>query len=301
MAIGKNIKQLRINKNLTQKELAEKLNVTYQGISRWENDEVEPSIDTLTQMAQVFECSLDEIFGTKPIEKPKPQVIEKVIIKESEPKIIEKVVEKESKPVLAVCEKCNNPIFEADGLHRIEVPVTIRNGRTTHKEIKTSILCTDCNNQRLKEEQEKKDAEEKERKDGILSRRKKSFIISSIFSALFVILSISSFIKADFASGIVGLIFAFMIFAFVSCIVLNNTFLNEMWLEMASWGFVKFPGVIFEFSIDGLIFLIAIKALFWVLGILIGLFCVALATFVYFILSIFVYPFALKRNLNFIS
>ena len=156
MAIGKNIKQLRINKNLTQKELAEKLNVTYQGISRWENDEVEPSIDTIKQMAEVFECSLDEIFGTKPIEKPEPQVIEKVIIKESEPKIIEKVVEKESKPVLGVCEKCNKPIFEADGLHRIEVPVIIRNGRTNHTEIKTSILCTDCNNQRLKEEQEKK-------------------------------------------------------------------------------------------------------------------------------------------------
>ena len=49
--IGEKIKSLRLENSLTQKELAEKLYVTAQAVSRWENNEVEPSISTIAEIA----------------------------------------------------------------------------------------------------------------------------------------------------------------------------------------------------------------------------------------------------------
>ena len=63
MKIGKKIQQLRKEKEMTQRDLANRLNVSPQAISRWENDEVEPSIETLSQMSEIFSVSLDELFG----------------------------------------------------------------------------------------------------------------------------------------------------------------------------------------------------------------------------------------------
>ncbi|MEG0529417.1 MAG: helix-turn-helix transcriptional regulator, partial [Bacilli bacterium] len=42
--IGDNIRRLRLKNGFTQKELAEKLFVTGQAVSRWENGDVEPSL-----------------------------------------------------------------------------------------------------------------------------------------------------------------------------------------------------------------------------------------------------------------
>ena len=63
MTIGERVLQLIHEKGMTQKALAEELNVTSQAVSRWENDEVEPSISTISQMAELFDCSIDELFG----------------------------------------------------------------------------------------------------------------------------------------------------------------------------------------------------------------------------------------------
>ena len=48
--LGEKIKTLRSKNSLTQKDLAEKLYVTAQAVSRWENNEVEPSITTLPSL-----------------------------------------------------------------------------------------------------------------------------------------------------------------------------------------------------------------------------------------------------------
>ncbi len=61
--IGEKIRELRNQKRMTQKDLAEQLNVTAQAVSRWENNEVEPSLETLGQMASIFEITMDELFG----------------------------------------------------------------------------------------------------------------------------------------------------------------------------------------------------------------------------------------------
>ena len=61
--IGKRISNLRKNKNLTQQELADLINVSDKTISKWENDLGLPSVDILPKLIKVLETSLDYIIS----------------------------------------------------------------------------------------------------------------------------------------------------------------------------------------------------------------------------------------------
>ena len=58
-----NIKSLRLQKGLKQQELAEKLSITQRKVSYWEQGKVEPDIDMLWEIADLFEISVDELIG----------------------------------------------------------------------------------------------------------------------------------------------------------------------------------------------------------------------------------------------
>ncbi len=62
MELGKKIKQLRTNKGVTQDALANALGVTYQAVSRWENETTMPDISLLPQISVFFGVSIDELF-----------------------------------------------------------------------------------------------------------------------------------------------------------------------------------------------------------------------------------------------
>ena len=59
--IGENIKYFRTKMNLTQDKLAEKLNVTRQAISKWENNKGEPDLDMLSSIATALEVSVENL------------------------------------------------------------------------------------------------------------------------------------------------------------------------------------------------------------------------------------------------
>ena len=61
--IGKRIAQNRKRLGLTQDALAEKLGVTAQAVSKWENDQSCPDITTLPKLAAIFGISTDELLG----------------------------------------------------------------------------------------------------------------------------------------------------------------------------------------------------------------------------------------------
>ncbi|MBQ2864588.1 MAG: helix-turn-helix transcriptional regulator [Clostridia bacterium] len=56
-----NLKQLRIEMNLTQLELAKILNVSYKTISHWENGYSEPNINQIIALKKLFKVSYEEI------------------------------------------------------------------------------------------------------------------------------------------------------------------------------------------------------------------------------------------------
>ena len=63
MNIGNNIKQLRLKKDLTQRQIAEQLGISFQAVSKWENNINAPDINLLPDIARLLGVSIDELFS----------------------------------------------------------------------------------------------------------------------------------------------------------------------------------------------------------------------------------------------
>ena len=125
-----------------------------------------------------------------------------------------------------------------------------------------------------------------------MTRRTHSFVWSGIVAAIFFIVAL---ITKDYgfycALAVLG-------FTLTSCLILDNNFIGDMVLEVFSWGFVRMPGLIFTLDLDGIIWMLTVKLLFWILGIILAILCGILAIALGLILSLFVYPFALIKNIR---
>lgn len=62
---GMRLSRVRRENNLTQEDVAEKLHITAQAVSKWENDITSPDIDTLVKLSELLHISLDELLGKK--------------------------------------------------------------------------------------------------------------------------------------------------------------------------------------------------------------------------------------------
>ena len=60
---GQRLQRLRKNANLTQEDVATKLNITAQAVSKWENDVSAPDISVLVELSEILGVSLDELMG----------------------------------------------------------------------------------------------------------------------------------------------------------------------------------------------------------------------------------------------
>ena len=58
------LKNLREKNNLTQEQLAERVQVTRQAVSRWETGETQPNTDTLKLLSRVFDVSINTLLGS---------------------------------------------------------------------------------------------------------------------------------------------------------------------------------------------------------------------------------------------
>lgn len=86
--LGSRLKQARENKRLTQQEVADKFGVSNGAISGYERNYRDPDSDTLAQLADLYEVSLDWLKGrdTKGSEYTLPEDVMVRIIKEAEAK-----------------------------------------------------------------------------------------------------------------------------------------------------------------------------------------------------------------------
>ena len=271
--ISEKIRELRKKNGMTQGELAEALFVSPQAVSKWEKGESEPSMQTIEGLSNIFHVSIDELFGRETQEKEPPKT---------------EYVYKEAPVVLGVCEECNKPIFDANEL--VRKSTWIRSGRSSSVEHQ-HIFCRTC------DEKKKKRAYDNAVSAG-LTRRKRSYWWSGLISgALFLIVLWYCIAQQVPVGATIGaLVVSALFFPFLSCLFLDNNFIGDMVYGISRWGFVTFPGIIFSLDLDGIIWLLTVKLLFWILGIILAIASTLLALAVGLIVSVFVYPFALAKN-----
>ncbi len=65
MTIGEKIAQLRISANISQEQLAEKISVSRQSVSKWEMNQALPQIDKVLQLCELFDVTADELLRDK--------------------------------------------------------------------------------------------------------------------------------------------------------------------------------------------------------------------------------------------
>lgn len=80
--LGDNIRKYRKLNNMSQDDLAEKLNVTRQSVSLWENGQTQPSLENIVALAKLFGVSTDELLVS---DNPSGSASNTVSVQESEP------------------------------------------------------------------------------------------------------------------------------------------------------------------------------------------------------------------------
>ena len=63
MKFGDKLIALRKKKGLSQEELAEKLGVSRQSVSKWESNNTYPETDKIVQICNIFECTMDDLIN----------------------------------------------------------------------------------------------------------------------------------------------------------------------------------------------------------------------------------------------
>lgn len=297
MNLGPKIKQLRIDKGLTQKDLADQLHVTFQTVSKWESGTNEPDIATLKELSKIFDCSLDYLLSDEEIEPKNEEKIEQQEAQVKEvPVIKETIIIHQNE--LHVCAKCGKDIPENE-LVSEDLAKKERHGRHTRT---VSIGQTYYHKNCLEEvKKEREIAAKKAKMARAASSRKKCFgwgIASGILAlaiALIVFLTHSDAVHP--ALGVFySILIGYGIFAMIYCI-LSGSFIGDVFLWCSSLS-IKFPGLIFSWDLDGFAWLIAMKILFSVLGFLIGVCALLFAIGFSAILGSISFPFILVHNIH---
>lgn len=87
--LNERIKNLRCAIKLSQTELAEKLSVSKQTVSNWENNNIQPSIDTLIRIADFFSVTVDYLLG---MENRRNGILDISALTEDEVQDIQKII-----------------------------------------------------------------------------------------------------------------------------------------------------------------------------------------------------------------
>ena len=80
--IANRLLEYRKKSGLSQEELAEKLNISRQSVSKWERGEASPDTDNLIQLSKIYGITLDELINVeKPVISKEDKMVEEQIRK----------------------------------------------------------------------------------------------------------------------------------------------------------------------------------------------------------------------------
>lgn len=290
MKFGENLKKLRSEKGMTQKEVAEQFNVTAQAVSRWEKGEVEPSLQTILVIADFFEVTVDELLGVE-----KQEEISDIDIKNES--TIDQVDQ------ISDVKEGNNVDENIVENTTTEEPLIIK--RTISEEEQKKI----AKQKALRLEKIRREQQRVQERNEI----NKHFFISLVVGVIAAVLAgiIAHYSLVPYVEGLpevvqnkvpqhiywsVPVIVAVSASTLVGCLILENNFLGSMIITIFKWGFLRMPGVIFSLDLEGIIWLITVKLFLWVLGFIIALAFGMFAITLGLALSLIVYPIAVTMH-----
>ena len=292
MTLGQKIRKLRIDNGLTQKDLSDKIHVTFQTVSKWENDENEPDVTTLRELAKLFDCSLDYLLSEDEEEKQKEEKEVTPVVTQVEHKTV--VVHEYASHV---CEKCKKSIPDDD--LAMEDILVRHSGRGHGAEYRKGYYHKACLAEVNKERAE---AAARRRVAHCAKNRKISFgwgIAGGVVAlgiALAVLLATPQMQQSLHPAAAVGISvgISYAIFAAIYCI-LSGSYIGAVFTWAAGLS-IRFPGLIFSWDLEGFAWLIAMKILFAILGFLIGVFALLFAIALSGVLGAVSFPFVLVHN-----
>lgn len=290
MDYGKRISTYRKLKGLTQAELGKELNVSSQAVSKWEQNQSQPDLDTVNKLCSIFDIPIAEFFDEEI--KTKNAIEDKTPQKKPEVENIRHCREcgtqlnafntsvhdysicrscerARSNKQLGVCMECGTVITE------------FNLGQSSPK-----VLCSNCTANK----------QEKKRADRAISarRRTKAYIVASIICLIPLIIFIASSTTATSvgeAFEIIGfgLVLVYLLFALIFQLYFDGPVSDVFF-----WGItrtVRMPGVIFTLDIGGIIFLITVKLALAILSFLLGVFFALLGLLIASLIAGFTFPF----------
>ena len=295
MTLGQKIKKLRIEKGLTQKDLADQVHVTFQTVSKWEKDENEPDVSTLRELAKLFGCSMDYLLSEDETETPE-EVVEEPVVAPVEPVTKTIIIHQKE---LHVCERCKKDIPE-DELEMEQV-CTRPAGRGHSATYRQAYYHKSCLAELRKERAE---ADRRAKAAKAARSKKLSFgwgiaggVVALVITLLILLLTPACKEAVHPALAVLLSILAgYGIFAMLYCII-SGSYIGEVFVWCAGLS-IKFPGLIFSWDLEGFAWLIAMKILFAVLGFLIGVFALLFAIALSAALGMVSFPFVLIHNVR---
>ena len=270
---GTKIAELRTANKMTQAQLGEMLNVTSQAVSKWENGLSEPDIESIRKICEIFHITFDEFFGA-----------------ESKQDEAKQEVEETPAVVLAYCDTCDKPLYNPR-----EYQVTIENG-VQH------TTCLECVPKKAAAKQKRIEETHARERSVQRSENRRQLNKGMIWGAvggvaLAVLTMIGGIVSKEPAWMIViiTLLGAYGGFAMLTQLIWMNSVWDVFCFFLRT---VKWPGVIFTLSLEGIFFLIFVKILFAILGAIIGVLLFILGFFVTWAYAMIIFPFALIKELR---
>ncbi len=187
--------------------------------------------------------------------------------------------------MLAVCESCDTPLYRSEDLVRHETTAQIQNRNETVR-----VLCKPC---ALKNEARILRVENAE----IVHNRNRMWLWGGIGFGAWMLPGLLFAIAGGEALWLViTLVPAVLTFILIACIMLDNNFVGELFMDISGWGIKSFPGIIFTFDVDGLLFLIGMRILFGVIACVTTIAAFLLAVVIGVVCGIFAFPFAITKS-----
>lgn len=279
MTLGEKISSLRKERSLTQAELGGELGVTYQAVSKWERDESMPDFDMISKLAKLFGVPIAHFENNDGSDE-----VENIQQDEHAEEAAEAV-----NHVLGVCTVCGKYI----------------NTDNVGTESPKLVCCTCLNEQKAqKERAQQASKQQKEAQCRALSSSfNKRVIIASVVAELISLtLMIFSFINLSSSQDLLGMskgaYIAYTLLGFVVIFVwIFQLFFDGAVrsVTLAGMFFIRLPGIIFSADLDGLIFLIVMKILFFIISAIVFIGAMVVTSLAAMVLSLFTFvPLIIK-------